>query len=706
VSAAAPGSVRRRRATSVRPAPHPGDGVEVLAGVQGARRAALAQLGVRTVEDLLRLAPRRHDDRRRPTPLGSVAPGPPVLVIGRIARSRARRLRGGMSLLEARLEDETGGLEARWFVRGFVPRALPQGARYALYGAAQLAAGRCVLVGPERERLGEEDAPSDQGLVPVHPLTRGLSAAVVRRLVRAALPAADSVVDLMPAEVARAQGLPALREALPTLHFPLRLEEAEQARRRLAFDELWLHELGLARGRRRRAALEAPAVVLAPKVHERIRARLPFTLTPAQERVVGEVLADLAQPHPMRRLLQGDVGSGKTLVAAYAVLGAVAVGLQAAFMAPTEVLAQQHEATLSRLLAGSRVRLAALSGRVSGRRRAAVLASLASGEVQVLVGTHALVETDVRFRGLGLVVVDEQHKFGVRQRHALAEHGVASGGRTPHTLLMTATPIPRTLALTLYGDLDVSVLDGLPPGRLPVETWVVRPREGARIMTRVKQALARGEQAFVVYPLIEGSEAGSVRDATAGAERWRRALPTRRVGLLHGRLSPAAKQQVLEAFRARELDVLVATVVVEVGVDVPNATLLIVEHAERFGLTQLHQLRGRVGRGRAASLCVLVDRSAAGGAPRLEVLARTHDGFRVAEEDLALRGLGDLLGTRQSGVPGFRAARLPDDLPLLARARDAAEALLASDPGLRRPEHGALVARLETLEERGGELGG
>ncbi len=686
--------------------PHPGDGVEVLPGVTELRRAALAQVGVTTVEDLLRLAPRRHEDRRRPTPLGSVVAGPAVLVIGRIARSRVRRLRGGMALLEARLEDPTGSLEARWFLRGFVPRPLPEGARYACYGPVELVAGRCVLAGPERERLGEADEPSDQGLVPVHPLARGLSAALLRRLLRAALPAADAVLDLLPAEVARAQGLPALREALPTLHFPLRLADAEQARRRLAFDELWLHELGLARGRRVRAALEAPAVVLAPKVHERIRARLPFTLTSAQERVVGEVLADLAQPHPMRRLLQGDVGSGKTLVAAYAILGSVAAGLQAAFMAPTEVLARQHEETLGRLLAGSRVRLAALGSHVRGRRRASLLEALASGEVHVLVGTHALVEPDVRFRALGLVVVDEQHKFGVRQRHALTEHGVGPGGRTPHTLLMTATPIPRTLALTLYGDLDVSVLDGLPPGRQPVETWVVRPREGARVMARVKQSLARGEQAFVVYPLVVGGEAGSVRDATAGAERWRRALPTRRVGLLHGRLPAAAKQQVLEAFRARELDVLVATVVVEVGVDVPNATLLIVEHAERFGLTQLHQLRGRVGRGSAPSLCVLVDRSAAGGAPRLEVLLRTHDGFRVAEEDLALRGLGDLLGTRQSGAPGFRAARLPGDLALLARARDAARALLESDPGLRRPEHAALALRLKALVAQGGELGG
>jgi ATP-dependent DNA helicase RecG len=306
-----------------------------------------------------------------------------------------------------------------------------------------------------------------------------------------------------------------------------------------------------------------------------------------------------------------------------------------------------------------------------------------------------VLERDVGFRALGLVVVDEQHKFGVRQRHALLERGAA--GEVPHALLMTATPIPRTLALTVYGDLDVSVLDALPPGRKPVETWVVRPREGARVMARVREALGRGEQAFVVYPLVEGSATASARDATEGAQRWTRALPGRRVGLLHGRMEADEKERVLAAFRARTLDVLVATVVVEVGVDVPNATVLVVEHAERFGLTQLHQLRGRVGRGAAASLCVLVNRSGDEAHPRLAVLERTHDGFVVAEEDLAQRGLGDLLGTRQSGAPAFRAARLPEDLPLLARARAAAQALRASDPGLERPEHAALGAHVRAL---------
>jgi ATP-dependent DNA helicase RecG len=673
--------------------------VRALPGVTAAREAALAALGVERVEDLLRLAPRRYEDRRRPTPLAQVRAGADVLVIARVASSSARRLRGGVAMLEARLEDDGGSLTARWFVRGFLPTALVAGARYALFGPAREQRGRVVLVGPERERLADDAEPRERGLVPVHPLSRGLTAGVVRGLVRAALPTLAALPEPLPERRRLALGLPDLARAIGWLHFPERLEDAETGRRRLAFDELLLHDLLLERRRRRREQERAAPLPFPARVHERIRARLPYTLTPAQERATAEVVADLARGFPMHRLLQGEVGSGKTLVAAYALLGAVAAGLQGAVMAPTEVLARQHEQTLERLLAGSRVRLAALTGGLAAARRAALLARLAAGEIDVLVGTHALAGPEVVFRRLGLVVVDEEHKFGVRQRAALASKGPE--GRAPHCLVMTATPIPRTLALTVYGDLDVSVIDGLPPGRLPVETWVVRPREGARVMARVRRDLAEGRQAFVVYPAVEGGGAAGLRDAVEGAARWQRALPRRRVGLLHGRLPAAEKRRVLDAFRARALDVLVATVVVEVGVDVPNASLLVVEHAERFGLTQLHQLRGRVGRGSVGGLCVLVDRSSGGANARLEVLARTHDGLRVAEEDLALRGVGDLVGTRQSGAPGFRAARLPADLPLLARARATARALLADDPALARPEHAVLSARLAQEEAQG-----
>jgi ATP-dependent DNA helicase RecG len=666
-----------------------------LAGMTAARGLALAQLGVTRVDDLLRLAPRRYEDRRRATPLAQVAEGPEVLVVARVARSRARRLRGGLSLLEAWLEQDGATLEVRWFLRGFLPSPLPEGARYACYGPVREVRGRPVMWGPERERLDDEAQP-EQGLVPVYPLVKGLQAAFVRRLVDQVLPAAAHLPDLVPAALQRAERLPRLADALHDLHRPARPEDAEAARRRLAFDELWLHELALDRRRTRRRSLAATPLHVSSEVHARIRARLPFAPTPAQDKAIDEVLADLARPAPMQRLLQGDVGSGKTLVAAYAILATVAAGRQAAFLAPTDVLARQHEGTLARLLEGSRVRIEALRGGMPRARRTRLLERLASGDVHVLVGTHALLEPDVRFPALGLVVVDEQHKFGVRQRHALL--GAAQPGPLPHALLMTATPIPRTLALAVYGDLDVTVLDGLPPGRRPVTTWVVTPRDGAKVMARVKQALAAGEQAFVVYPLVEGGAAASARDATAGAARWQRALPGRRVGLLHGRLAADEKARVLDAFRRRALDVLVATVVVEVGVDVPNASVLVVEHAERFGLTQLHQLRGRVGRGSAASLCVLMNRSGDLAHPRLEVLARTQDGFVVAEEDLAQRGVGDVLGTRQSGAPGWRAARLPADLPLLVRARAAAQALLHSDPGLKRPEHAALAAAVAGLE--------
>jgi ATP-dependent DNA helicase RecG len=399
----------------------------------------------------------------------------------------------------------------------------------------------------------------------------------------------------------------------------------------------------------------------------------------------------------MSRLLQGDVGSGKTAVAAWALLAAVANGVQAALVAPTEVLARQHAEVLGRWLQGSRVRTALLTGGRRGAERARVLDEIAEGEVDLVVGTHALLSGDVRFRRLGLVVVDEQHRFGVRQRHDLL--GAPAGeDLRPHGLVMTATPIPRTLALVAYGDLDVSVVHGRPPGRGPVETWLLRPKEGRRATARVRSEVAAGRQAFVVYPLVEESDKVGLRDATLGRERWARALPDAHVGLLHGRLPKEEKQRVMEEFRSGACHVLVATVVVEVGVDVPNATVLVVEHAERFGLSQLHQMRGRVGGGGAPGLCVLVDRSTGTAPPRLEVLTRTDDGFEIAEQDLLLRGSGDVFGTRQHGRPAFTAASLPRDLPLLARAREAARRLLDADPALVREEHRPLAARLAALE--------
>ncbi len=685
------------------------DDVAVLPGISRARREALGRLGVETVEDLLRLAPRRYEDRRHPHPIGRLEPGPAVPVIGRVLSSRAIRARGGLRILETWVEDESGRVVARWFQRGFSRRPHEAGTLLALYGPIRRRGKSLEIAGPAVETLpppGGEDPEGPPGvghIVPVHPLTTGLSAAVVRRAVWDALPAVDGVEDPVPEALSASLSLPSLADALRSLHFPETFEEAEAARRRLAFDELLVHEILMARRRRMRRRERAYPVRVDARVDGRIRRRLPFTLTPGQERAVADIVEDLARPWPMQRLVQGDVGSGKTAVAAYALLAVVAAGAQGAFMAPTEVLARQHLATMEELLRGSRVRLEVLVGSRRGRAREEALARIAAGEADIVVGTHAVISKGVDFRRLGLVVVDEQHKFGVRQRHALVEKGEGTDApRRPHVLVMTATPIPRTLALTVYGDLDLSVVEGRPPGRVPVETWVVDRRERLRVFDRLRAELAKGRQAFVVYPLVDQSDKVGLADAVRGQARWAKALPEVRVGLLHGKMKAHDKQAVMDAFRGGDVRVLVATVVIEVGVDVPNATVLVVEHAERFGLSQLHQLRGRIGRGTGGGLCVLVDRSTAGRPARLDVLAATDDGFRIAEEDLLLRGTGDLLGTRQHGAPGFTAARLPRDLPVLERARRASAALLEEDPRLQAPDHARLRQRVGTRLARAG----
>ena len=606
------------------------------------------------------------------------------------------------------MEDASGVAVARWFYRGFLPKPLPEDRRVALYGTVEAVRAELpAFQGPELERLAEEgvEEPGCGRYVPVHPRTTGVTAPAVRRAVWDALPAAAAIEDPVPAAVRAAYALPALGDALRALPFPDDLAPAECARKRLAFDELLLHELQLARRRAARQGMAAPPVPFSARVRERIRSRLPFELTPGQQRVVDEIVADMTQPRPMHRLLQGDVGSGKTAVAVYALLGAVARGLQVAFMAPTEVLARQHSETLASMLAGSRVRIEELVGGRRSKARDAALARIAAGEADVVVGTHAVIGEAVRFFDLGLVIVDEQHKFGVRQRQELvAKGGTKAGWRRPHCLIMTATPIPRTLALAVWGDLDVSVIEGRIPGRTPVETWVVQPNEGARVMQRVRAELAAGRQAFVIYPLIEESDKLALKDAQAGRERWARALPGYKVGLLHGRLKRDEKEGVMGAFRAGAVHLLVATVVVEVGIDVPNATVLVVEHAERFGLSQLHQLRGRIGRGTEGGLCVLVDRARAETPARLEVLAADADGFAIAEEDLKLRGVGDVCGTRQHGRPASHAASLPRDLPLLVRAREAATGLQAQDPALEHPAHAGLARALAARERRAEDL--
>jgi ATP-dependent DNA helicase RecG len=533
-------------------------------------------------------------------------------------------------------------------------------------------------------------------IVPVYGLTEGLPQRPMRVLLHTAVElAAAEAPEPLPEAVRLRHELPAAAEAYRAIHFPETAEDAEAARRRFVFEDFLLLQVGLAL-RRRREALR-PGHVIAPpgRLVERLLAALPFALTAAQRRVWEEIRADLARPAPMNRLLQGDVGSGKTIVAVMALLTAVEAGFQAALMAPTEILAEQHLGTVRALLEPLGVPVALLTAGQKGKVREAALAAVQGGAAPVALGTHALIEEGVAFRRLGLAVVDEQHRFGVLQRASLR-----AKGQHPDVLVMTATPIPRSLALTLYGDLDVSVLDELPPGRQRITTaWRTEPKR-REIYEFIRGELAAGRQAYVVYPLVEESETADLKAATAMAGRLStEVFPEFRVGLIHGRMGIEAKDTVMRAFKAGEIHVLAATTVIEVGIDVPNATVMLVEHAERFGLAQLHQLRGRVGRGSGRSYCILLASAHPSdeGRQRLEAMVETQDGFRIAEADLQIRGPGEFFGTRQAGLPEFRAANLLTDGRLLETARQEALSLIAEDPGLRRPAHRvlreALVAR-------------
>lgn len=676
------------------------DPVALVPGVGASRAEVYARLGVATVADLLRLAPRRFEDRRVVSGSTRLIPGTTATFVGHVMASRTVRARGRLVIVEATMRDDEGEVRARWFNQPWLGRSLTPGARVLVHGDVVRKGGVPLFESPSLERPpeGDEPHPGCHRLVPVHPTTAGLSTSSLRRAVWSALHALGELADPMPGPVRDEVGLPSLLEAIRRLHFPTSSEDAERARMRLAFDELFVHEMLLARRKAARVRRVAPALRFTATLHRRIRARFPFELTPAQNRVVADLARDLSRDVPMHRLLQGDVGSGKTVVAAYACLAAAANGHQSAFMAPTELLARQHEATLAGWLRGSDVEVVGLYGAAKARERREARARVASGAARIVVGTHAVFSAGVEFERLGLVVVDEQHKFGVRQRRELVGKGAA-----PHCLVMTATPIPRSLALVVYGDLDYSVLDGKPPGVGRRTTWLVRPSDGERVFARVRDELGRGRQAYVVYPLVEESESLALRDAIAGHAAWTRTLPSHRIGLVHGRMKADARAQVLESFRRRELDVLVATVVVEVGIDVANATMLVVEHAERFGLSQLHQLRGRVGRGEAGGLCVLMDRSEGATPERLSVLEALDDGFAIAEEDLRLRGAGDFFGTRQHGAPAFLAARLPEDLPLLAKARAAVARVLDRGDTVGSRELDALAAWVGAEEARVGD---
>jgi ATP-dependent DNA helicase RecG len=693
---------------------------------------ALAEgLGIRTVRDLLHHYPRRYIDRTATVPIRHLRIGQEATVIGRVWRVDARPTKGGKSVVAVKVTDGTGYLELVFFNQPWAATTYRPGMEVAASGRVGVFKRVLQLQNQEVEVLrgvGAETVHVGR-ITPVHPATEGVSTRTIRELVYRALQRLPPLPDPLPAEVVRAEDLLSADQAVRWIHFPEDPESLARAVARLKFEELFTLELGVAyRKRRMERAERGVAHVVEGDLARTFLAALPFELTGAQRRAMKEVADDMAQPRPMNRLLQGDVGSGKTAVALYAAVLAVQSGHQAAIMAPTEVLAAQHHRSAERFLrpiGGRDVLEGPLGGRegggqlsmldppardgpapartltyalltasVTGRDRERVLEGVRSGQVDLVVGTHALLQEGVGFRDLSLVVVDEQHRFGVHQRVALKEKGAH-----PDVLIMTATPIPRTLALTYYGDLDVSVLDELPPGRRPVTTVVARTaREREQAYALVRREVAAGRQAFVVCAAIDETNRLEVRAAEREAERLStKVFPDLRLVLLHGRMRPAEKERAMEEFRSGRADVLISTTVVEVGVDVPNATVMLVENAERFGLAQLHQLRGRIGRGGHPAWCVLFDESAPGSEDaraRLAAMVRTTDGFELADEDLRLRGEGTLFDIRQSGMPDLRLARLAEDVELVKRARERAFALVDADPTLQgHPELLGLLRR-------------
>jgi ATP-dependent DNA helicase RecG len=664
-----------------------------------ARRAAEA-LGLRTVGELLEHLPR---DRRQARMVAELVPGESATVVVEVRSisSRSVRRRGMRPLVEAVVGDESGVIRAAFFNQPWLVNRYPPGTRLVLHGRAQSRRNFAV----QAHARASEGLAGAGAAVAHYPATEGLSSTELLALVRRHAAALLDVVEPLPARVRVAERLADRPSALTAAHFPVDGTEVELARRRLAFDELLLAQLALRRRRhlreRRRSApaLDGPHRLTARWLGE----LLAFPLTGDQRRAIEVIDRELARPRPMQRLLMGEVGAGKTVVALYALLRAVEQGYQGALMAPTETLAEQHFATLQALLPGQPVQAGLLTGSTPARRARELRERLAGGELALVVGTHALIEESVRFACLGVAVVDEQHRFGVRQRAALEDKALgpgAEGAGAPHVLHMTATPIPRTLALAGYGDLDFTVLRELPPGRRPVRTFVCSSgAERARAYERMREELRAGRQAFVVCPLVEESEALQARAATVEFERLREGeLRGFRVELLHGQLGAAAKQRAMAAFVGGVADVLVATSVIEVGIDVPNATVMLVEDAERYGISQLHQLRGRVGRGQHQALCLLFGPK---DSPRLRALAAHTDGFKLAEIDLRLRGEGELVGLRQHGPAVLGVAELPRDAELLERAAARARELCAQDPELEAPEHGLIANAL--LEAYGAE---
>ena len=675
-------------------------GLHTFPGIGPARAKALKRLGLETVGDLLSYYPRAYEDRTKVYAISNAPAEMPVCVSAMVADAPSvSRIRKGLTVTKCRIVDHTGSAQVSFFNQDYVRHALQVGQSYIFYGKLEVMGRHRQFTNPVFER---EDKTRFTGrIMPVYPLTAGVSNNLLAGLT---LPSVEDCAALVPEElphdVRLSHGLCTAEYACRNVHFPADTEALAIARRRLVFEELFFLSCGMSFLRRRRTGV--PGRVFPRREPKEFLDLLPFSPTGAQRRAMEELAADLSSGRPMNRLVQGDVGSGKTAVAAYAVYLAHAAGAQSAMMAPTEILANQHFETLTRLLSPAGIRVGLLTGSSKAAEKKAIRDALSRGEIDLVVGTHALLSEGVEYRDLGLVITDEQHRFGVGQRSALS----AKAETAPHVLVMSATPIPRTLALLIYGDLEVTVIDELPPGRTPVETYLVGEDKRQRMYGFVRKNVSEGRQVYIICPAVEEGEGSELKSVTAYAkELSEKVFPELRVGFVHGKMGGKDKGAAMAAFAAGELDILVSTTVVEVGVDVPNAALMVIENAERFGLSQLHQLRGRVGRGQWQSYCVLVTGNRSPETlERLRYFTQTTDGFKIAEKDLELRGPGDFFGQRQHGLPTLQTADLAGDTRVLKEAQTAAEELLEEDPDLTAREHRGVMEKVKRLFAEDGDI--
>ncbi len=665
----------------------------------------LAKLGVTTIEDMLYLFPRRFDDYTLMKPIHKLAYGETVTVIGTIWETRARRTRNNQVLVQSVISDGTGQVQATWFNQQWLVSKLKAGMQIVISGKVEQYLGRPVFNSPEWEPL-ELEPLRTRRIVPIYPLTQGLSSNRMRDIMRSTVTYwAPRVPDPLPDSIRQRQKLEPLPEALQQQHFPDSQHALHEARRRLIFDELFLLQLGMQGFRHEWQSQPGVEIGADTAVLDQFQQSLPYTLTAAQQRVIQEIAQDMATSTPMNRLLQGDVGAGKTVVAAAALLLAAKAGYQTALMAPTEILAEQHYNGLKPLLEPFGIQLCLLTGSTSTAEKTRIYDELSNDQIDLAIGTHALIQENVTFSNLALAIVDEQHRFGVDQRQALRDKGPSDGAYSPHLLTMSATPIPRSLALSLYGDLDLSILDEMPPGRQEIKTRWIRTRERERAYAFIRKQVEEGRQAYLIYPLVEESDKVDAKAAVEEHARLQGAVfPDLKVGLIHGRLSGKEKESVMRDFYEGKLNILVSTSVIEVGVDVPNSTVMLIDGANRFGLAQLHQFRGRVGRGEHQSYCILVaDSDTPDAEERLGALTQTNDGFALAEKDLEIRGPGEFFGRRQSGLPELKLASLLD-MDMLQIAQTEAQTIAETDPELEQPEHQLLRQRVARFWQAAGDV--